>query len=98
MEQVLENILSDISKLNFAELNYELNDKLNYIYEMNFKRYFLVYFTTESEQILRVYSDNLLCAILSYYDVHKRLDLNFINTFIKKQFQCIDFEQLKFEK
>ena len=53
-----------------------------------------------SSGVLRqsAYSDNLVCVILSYYHFYKTFNMDFINIFVRKQFQDIDFDKLKFKK
>lgn len=71
-----------------------------YIYEMNFKRHFLNYFTVESEQVLSYYSQNLVYAVSSYYEMYRDLTSaeHFIKLFITKQFEHIDHNQLFFKE
>jgi hypothetical protein len=67
-----------------------------YIYEMSFKRYFLDHFTVESEQVLSYYSQNLVYAVSSYYEMYRDMTSveHFIKLFITKQFEHIDHHQL----
>ena len=67
-----------------------------YIYEMAFKKYFIDNFTVETERVLSYYSQNLVYAISSYYEMYRNLtDLDqYINIFITKQFEYIDQHQL----
>ena len=71
-----------------------------YIYEMNFKRYFLDNFTIETERVLSYYSQNLVYAVSSYYDMYRDLtSINyFISSMVHKQFQYIDPAQLFMEQ
>jgi hypothetical protein len=70
-----------------------------YIYEISFKQHFLENFTIETERILSYYSQNLVYAISTYYDIHRNLDYvnQFIDIFINKQFENIDEHQLFME-
>ena len=67
-----------------------------YIYEMAFKRHFLENFTVETERVLSYYSQNLVYAISSYYDMYRDLTSveHFINLMVNKQFKYIDHYQL----
>uniref|UniRef100_A0A6C0B0Q9 Uncharacterized protein n=1 Tax=viral metagenome TaxID=1070528 RepID=A0A6C0B0Q9_9ZZZZ len=70
-----------------------------YIYEMAFKRHFLDNFTVETERILSYYSQNLIHAVSSYYDMYRDLTSvnHFINLMVNKQFQYMDHYQLFME-
>ena len=70
-----------------------------YIYEMNFKRCLLPFFTVETELILSYYSQNLYYALQAYYEKHRTLNdiTSFISSFIKYQFKTIDYNQLFLE-
>ena len=67
-----------------------------YIYEINFKKYFIDNFTIETEQILSYYSQNLIYAVSSYYEMYRDLNNleNFINLMVTKQFEFSDHYQL----
>ena len=71
-----------------------------YVYESQFKLYFLPYITTDTERILSYFSFNLSCAISAFYNIdtniiHLKL---FLNHFIKNQFKSIDQYQLFMEE
>ena len=70
-----------------------------YIYEMAFKRKFLDHFTIETERILSYYSQNLIHAVSSYYDMYRDLTSvqHFIRLMVNKQFQYMDHYQLFME-
>ena len=106
-QSIIYEILSLI-KYNFDEHNdtfyiwFTTNSDYDfvYIYEMNFKRHFLDYFTVESEQVLSYYSQNLVYAVSSYYEMYRDLTSaeHFIKLFITKQFEHIDHNQLFFKE
>ena len=70
-----------------------------YIYEMNFKRFFLQYITIETERVLSYYSQNLVYAVSSYYEMYRDLQgvQYFIELFVTKQFEYMDHHQLYME-
>ena len=70
-----------------------------YIYEMAFKHFFLDNFTIDTERILSYYSQNLVHAVSSYYEMYRDLTSveHFINLMVTKQFQYIDQHQLFME-
>ena len=78
---IIKNIIHDIVSLiqtNFTNYNdsfymwFTTNSDYDfvYIYEINFKRYFLDHFTIETERVLSYYSQNLVYAVSSYYDMY----------------------------
>ena len=107
IKTIIKNIIEEIIKL----INYNFNEHPDtfynwfmtnadydfvYIYEMGFKKYFLDNFTIETERILSYYSQNLIYAISTYYEIYRDLPAVefFINIFITKQFEYIDQHQL----
>jgi hypothetical protein len=70
-----------------------------YIYETNFKKFFLQYFTVETERVLSYYSQNLVYAVSSFYEMYRELTNidTFIQIFITKQFEFMDYTQLYME-
>ena len=107
LKDIIKDIIKDINKLinyNFNEYNdtfyswFMTNSDYDfiYIYEMGFKKYFLDNFTVETERVLSYYSQNLVYAISTYYEIHRDLSNVeiFINIFITKQFEYIDQHQL----
>ena len=110
LPDIIKNISKEISDLivsnytNYSDTFYgwfmtNSDYDFMYIYEMSFKRYFLDNFTIETERILSYYSQNLVCAVSSYYDMYRDItDLNrFIDSMVNKQFQYIDPAQLFME-
>jgi hypothetical protein len=107
---IIKNIISEILKLinyNFNEHNdsfycwFMTNSDYDfvYIYEMAFKKYFLDNFTIETERILSYYSQNLVYAVSSYYDMYRDITgvNHFINLMVTKQFEYTDPAQLFME-
>ena len=70
-----------------------------YIYEMEFKRHFLVYFTIDTERILSYYSQNLAHSIWCFYEIERDYSKNilFIRKMIESQLKNLDFCQLFME-
>ena len=70
-----------------------------YIYEINFKKYLLPFFTIDTERILSYYSQNFYCAFASLFEITKDFNYlsQFIGLFVKKQFEFIDNAQLFLE-
>lgn len=70
-----------------------------YIYEISFKKHFLDNFTIETERVLGYYSQNLVYAVSSYYDMYRDLTSieHFIRLMVSKQFEHIDHHQLFME-
>jgi hypothetical protein len=110
LKTIIGNLTTQILELiTFNYTNYKntfdiwLNDgadyDFKYIYEMNFKKFLLPFFTVESERILSYYSQNFYYAFCSFYEITK--DFNYINhftgLFINKQFEYIDHDQLFLE-
>ena len=69
-------------------MNLPFDDDFKEIYHMNFKACFLQYFTTDTERILELFSQNLIHAVNSYTDIyHNRENIeHFIKVFITRQF------------
>ena len=97
---IISNIISDVKALISNGRFYTIYSDFNDIYQMNFKRYFLEYFTMDSERFLEILSENLVHAFLSYYEITE-INLNgierFIELFIKRQFQLVQYYDLLFE-
>ena len=104
---IIKNIIKELLDLlsyNFNEHNHTFyawfmtNSDYDfvYIYEMSFKKYFLDNFTIETERVLSYYSQNLIYAVSSYYDMYRNItDINyFISLMVNKQFEYIDQHQL----
>ena len=107
IESITKNIISEIISLIYYNFNnhsdtfyiwFVTNSDYDfiYIYETAFKRCFLEHFTPETERILSYYSQNLVYAISSYYEMYRDLTSvqHFITIFINKQFEFIDHNQL----
>ena len=110
LPEIINGIIKDVNALlryNFENHNdtfynwFMTNSDYDfvYIYEMAFKKHFLENFTVETERVLSYYSQNLVYAISSYYDMYRNLTSvdNFINLMVTKQFQYIDHYQLFME-
>ena len=106
LEDVVKNIKQDIFDLinsNFTNHNETFNTWIMsdcdhdfmYIYERNFKKYFLEHFSIETERILSYYSQNLVYALSTYYQLYNVID-SFTDIFISKQFENMDIYQLFF--
>ena len=107
LNEIVQNIKQDIFHLincNFINHNdtfttWIMSDcdyDFRYIYERNFKKYFLEHFTIESERILSYYSQNLAYALSTYYQLYHTID-SFTDIFITKQFENMDIYQLFLE-
>ena len=111
LPNVVETIIKEINTLisyNFKEHNdtfyiwFTTNSDYDfmYIYEINFKNYFLVYFTIETERVLSYYSQNLVYAVSTYYELYRDISCieHFVRVFVTKQFECMDHTQLYMDK
>jgi hypothetical protein len=79
-------------------LNDSSSEDFKYIYEREYKRLYLPFFTTDSERIIGYYSQNLSYSIISYIRVAE-IDklLNFIETFIQLQLKDLTKDDLFME-
>jgi hypothetical protein len=106
IDDIIKRII-ELLKYNFTEHNdtfyawFMTNSDYDfmYIYEMAFKRFYLDRFTIETERILSYYSQNMVYAVSSYYDMYRDLTSveHFIQLMVTKQFEYIDEYQLFME-
>jgi len=112
-EKIIKYIVPNITESVVALFNYNYNGPYSfhtwlecssdsdfaYIYVMEFKRHFLIYFTLDTERILSYYSQNFAYSIWAYYELER--DSTKIIAFIKKliliQLKNLDFHQLFME-
>ena len=105
LSAILDNINNDIVHIilnNYENNNYfytwitDSDWDFKYIYEIHFKKYFIDYFTVETELILSYYAQNLSYVLETF--VEETMDINkivkFISTFIKIQFKTFDISTL----
>jgi hypothetical protein len=80
----------------YTWITYSCDSDFAYIYQTEFKRHFLVFFTPETDRILSYYSQNFANAVWSFYELNKNLETLelFIRKLIHAQFSNIDLEQL----
>jgi hypothetical protein len=83
----------------YTWLTYSSDADFAYIYEMEFKRHFLPFFTPETERILSYYSQNFAHSIWSFFEIEKEHSKNliFIRKMIDSQLKNLDFDQLFME-
>jgi hypothetical protein len=82
-----------------AWLTYTSDSDFKYIYEMEFKRHFLVFFTTDTDRILSYHAHNLSHALNSLFEIennHSRIT-TFIRIFIKTQLKNLNSDDLFME-
>ena len=104
---VIPNITTSIlSLLNYNWANYQLSfytwlaynsdEDFAYIFISEFKKYFQVFFTPETERILSYYSQNLSIAIGCFYELNQNIEplTIFIKKMINLQFKGLDKYQL----
>jgi hypothetical protein len=102
IKQIISVIMYNFNNHNDTFYNWFMTNSdydFVYIYEMAFKKYFLENFTIETERILSYYSQNLVYAVSTYYEMYRDLTgvEHFISIFVTKQLEYIDNYQLFME-
>ena len=69
-------------------------DDFDYIYQMSFKKYFLEYFTIESEHFLENLSVNFSHSVATYIELGNCNIQKFIEHFVERQFELVEYYDL----
>jgi len=113
MEKITTYIIPNITESVIALFNYNWTSlqsfdswllycsdtDFEYIYEMEFKRHFLIYFTTDTESMLSIYAKNLAHAVYSFHESAKDREktISFIRRMIHLQLKDLKADDLYFE-
>ena len=69
-------------------------DEFDYIYQMSFKKYFLEYFTMDSENFLENLSVNFSHSVVTYIELGNNNIDKFIKLFVERQFELVEYYDL----
>ena len=93
LPKIVKNIIGTVIDMYRYDVMVGLpfDDDFKEIYHMNFKACFLQYFTTDTERILELFSQNLIHAVNSYTDIYPNRENieQFIKVFITRQFDNV---------